>query len=74
MAGRLRAIGWRVLPSVTNFLLVRPPDASATAGALQRRGMVVRSYASAPLAGWLRVTVRDPGANARLLAAVEEPA
>jgi histidinol-phosphate aminotransferase len=74
MAARLRTIGWEVLPSVTNFLLVRPPDASATAEALLRRGMVVRSYATGPLAGWLRITVRDPGANGRLLAAVEEPA
>lgn len=70
MAGGLRTIGWEVLPSVTNFLLVRPPDAAATAEALMRRGMVVRSYAAGQLAGWLRITVRDPGANARLLAAV----
>jgi histidinol-phosphate aminotransferase len=74
MAGRLRGIGWEVLPSVTNFLLVRPPDATNTAAALLRRGMVVRSYLAGPLAGWLRITVRDPEANARLLAAIERPA
>ena len=74
MAERLQAIGWEVLPSVTNFLLVRPPDASGTAEALLRRGMVLRSYAAGPLAGWLRITVRDPDANARLLAALEERA
>ena len=72
MAARLAAIGWRVLPSLTNFLLVRPPDAAAMGAGLLARGLVVRSYPSGPLVEWLRITVRAPDENARLLAAIEE--
>jgi histidinol-phosphate aminotransferase len=72
MAARLAAGGWRVLPSVTNFLLVRPPDAAAIAAGLMARGLVVRTYRSGPLAAWLRITVRAPEENARLLAAIDE--
>lgn len=74
MAERLAAIGWQVLPSVTNFLLVRPPDAATLADALLARGMVVRSYPGGMLADWLRITVRAPEQNERLLAAIGEPA
>jgi histidinol-phosphate aminotransferase len=73
MAARLASAGWRVLPSLTNFLLVHPPDAASIAGSLLARGLVVRSYPGGPLAEWLRITVRSPDENARLLAAVEEP-
>jgi histidinol-phosphate aminotransferase len=72
VAERLAAIGWRVLPSVTNFLLVRPPDAAGLAGALLARGLVVRSYPGGMLADWLRITVRAPAENERLLAAIRE--
>ena len=63
-------LGWRVLPSHANFLLVRPLDARATAAELLRVGLVVRSYESGPLVDWLRVTVRAPAENDRLLAAL----
>ncbi|HEX6130000.1 MAG TPA: histidinol-phosphate transaminase [Candidatus Limnocylindria bacterium] len=72
MAERLAATGWQVLPSVTNFLLVRPPDAATLANALLARGMVVRTYPGGMLADWLRITVRAPGENERLLAAIGE--
>jgi histidinol-phosphate aminotransferase len=72
VAGRLAASGWRVLPSVTNFLLVRPPDAAGLARALLARGLVVRSYPGGALADWLRITVRAPRENERLLAAIGE--
>lgn len=71
----LAALGWQVLPSVTNFLLARPPAglASVVSGGLLRRGLVVREYpASAPLAAWLRITARAPRENDRLLDAVRE--
>jgi histidinol-phosphate aminotransferase len=57
---------------VTNFLLLRPPDAAAIAAGLMARGLVVRTYRSGPLAAWLRITVRAPEENARLLAAIDE--
>jgi histidinol-phosphate aminotransferase len=71
----LAALGWHVLPSVTNFLLARPPGglASAMAGGLLRRGLVVRDYPpDSPLAAWLRITARAPHENDRLLAGVRE--
>jgi histidinol-phosphate aminotransferase len=71
MAGALADRGWRVLPSVTNFLLVRPVgSAEAIAGALLRQGLVVRFYPAGPLVEWLRITVRAPAENERLLAAI----
>ena len=66
-----RQWGWRCCESQTNFLLVRPPDAAATAAALLARGLPVRSYSAGPLVDWLRITVRAPAENDRLLAALD---
>lgn len=71
----LAALGWHVLPSVTNFLLARPPAglAAVMAAGLLRRGLVVRDYPpESPLAAWLRITARAPHENDRLLAALSE--
>jgi len=69
----LRRAGWSVGRSVTNFILVdfeSPERAAAIADGLLRRGLVPRTFASGhPLAGFLRLTVRDPGENDRLVAA-----
>jgi histidinol-phosphate aminotransferase len=69
----LIAAGWSVGPSVTNFLLVdlgSPERAAATAEALLRVGLVPRTFGSGhPLAAYLRLTVRDPDENDRLVAA-----
>jgi len=69
----LRSLGWSVGPSVTNFVLVdfgAPERAAATAEGLLRRGLVPRTFGQGhPLAGHLRLTVRDPNENDRLLAA-----
>ncbi|HEY7846770.1 MAG TPA: histidinol-phosphate transaminase [Candidatus Limnocylindria bacterium] len=70
LASALGGMGWRVLPSLANFLLVRPPDAHAIAEALLRQGLAVRSYPSGPLSDWLRITVRAPHENDRLLEAL----
>jgi histidinol-phosphate aminotransferase len=65
--------GWQVLPSVTNFLLVRfddPGRASAAADALLRVGLVPRTFPDGhPLAAYLRLTVRSAAENDRLVAA-----
>jgi histidinol-phosphate aminotransferase len=70
LATAFRGAGWRVLPSHTNFLLVRPTDAAAIAAELMRHGLPVREYASGPLAGWLRITARAEAENDRLLGAL----
>jgi histidinol-phosphate aminotransferase len=72
MSAHLDGAGWHVLPSVTNFLLVRPDGAAAWAEALLSRGLVVRSYPAGALVDWLRITVRSPKENDRLLAAIGE--
>jgi histidinol-phosphate aminotransferase len=69
----LRAAGWSVGPSVTNFVLVdfgSPERAASVADSLLHRGLVPRTFgAGHPLAGSLRLTVRDPNENDRLVAA-----
>jgi histidinol-phosphate aminotransferase len=71
LSADLAGIGWRVGPSVTNFLLVTfgsPAEASRAAEALLRRGLVPRTFGEGhPLAASLRITVRDRAANARFV-------
>jgi histidinol-phosphate aminotransferase len=71
-----RAAGWRAYPSVACFLLLDlgSTDRSAhVAEALMRRGLVPRTFPTGhPAAHCIRVTVRAPHENDRLLAAVAE--
>jgi histidinol-phosphate aminotransferase len=72
----LTSIGWSVGPSVTNFILVdfgSPERAAAVAEGLLRRAIVPRTFgAGHPIADHLRLTVRDPHENDRLIAAATE--
>jgi histidinol-phosphate aminotransferase len=69
----LTAAGWTVAPSVTNFVLVdfgTPERAALVAEALLRHGLVPRTFpAGHALADHLRLTVRAPEENDRLLEA-----
>ena len=69
----LEAIGWSVGPSVTNFLLIdlgSVERAAAIADALLARGLVPRTFGEGhPLADHLRLTIRDPHENDRLVEA-----
>jgi histidinol-phosphate aminotransferase len=73
----LRALGWAVGPSVTNFLLVdfeTVERAAAIAERLLAHGLVPRTFgAGHPLADHLRLTIRDPLENDRLIAAAAAP-
>jgi histidinol-phosphate aminotransferase len=65
----LVATGFEVPASAGNFLLVRTGDGIAPA--LLRSGLVVRSFgAGSPLAAFIRITVRTPAENRRLLEAM----
>lgn len=76
LAAALAGLGWRVGPSVTNFLLVDfggPERAATVAEGLLRRGLVPRTFgAGHALAGHLRFTVRAPAENDRLIEAARE--
>jgi histidinol-phosphate aminotransferase len=76
LAAGLAAAGWRPQPSVTNFILldlVTAERSEAAALALMRRGLVPRTFGHGhPLAHCLRVTVRDPEEDDRLVAAATE--
>jgi histidinol-phosphate aminotransferase len=70
----LRSRGWQLVPSAANFVLGSPPltpqrpAAVEVAGWLQGAGLVVRSYRGHPrLKDWLRMTVRAPEEDDRLL-------
>jgi histidinol-phosphate aminotransferase len=71
----LGAAGWSVGPSVTNFILVdfgAPERAAAVAEGLLSLGLVPRTFGSThPLAQYLRLTVRDPQENDRLIEAAQ---
>ncbi len=73
LSAALRAVGWRVGPSVTNFILVDfgSAEKAATVGeALLARGLVPRTFpATHPLTDHLRITVRDPDENDRFIEA-----
>jgi histidinol-phosphate aminotransferase len=78
LTAALRGAGWSVGDSVTNFLLVdfgTPERSAAAAERLLRRGLVPRTFpAGHPLAHALRLTVRAPDENDRLIAAAGDPA
>ena len=75
LSGTLRAAGWSVGPSVTNFVLVdfgTPERAASVAEALLARGLVPRTFPGGhPLASQLRLTVRDPHENDRVIAVAQ---
>lgn len=71
MALRLRAQGYFVHPSLTNFLLVDfEREAAPIESALMARGVVVRPMVGYGLPTCLRVTVGRPDENERLLEAL----
>jgi histidinol-phosphate/aromatic aminotransferase/cobyric acid decarboxylase-like protein len=75
LTARLAAIdGVRTWPSVANFCLVEVADGARVARALRARGIAVRPAASFPGLDerHLRLTARDPAANARLATALAE--
>ncbi len=78
LADALRSLGWAVAQSETNFLLVDFGSASAAASVaehLLERGIVPRTFRMGhPLSGNLRLTVRDPEQDDRLIAAAAEVA
>lgn len=74
LAAGLRDLGLAPLRSATNFVLVPVgPRAASISGVLMDRGIVVRSFPTAhPLAEYLRLSVRLPDQQDRMLEALDE--
>jgi threonine-phosphate decarboxylase len=78
LARGLGCLGCRVFPSAANFLLLRLPEGSSSAGLLRERlvanhGILVRdasSYSGLEAGRFLRVAVRRRAENRRLLTAL----
>ena len=75
LAVRLESLGFGVLPSASNFLLVKPPQGSTDARSLYRwlkmRNILVRWFDLPRLRDMLRITVGTPQQDDTLLAAIE---
>jgi histidinol-phosphate aminotransferase len=70
----LSGLGFEVLPSETNFLLMRPPgmEAERWLGELRERKILVRWFSDPAVREYLRVTVGAEGEAGRLVGAVKE--
>ena len=71
LSSALTALGWSVGPSVTNFILIDFGSASAAERVSERllqHGLVPRTFPYGhPLTDQLRITVRSPHENTRLI-------
>ena len=70
LAEALRALGFDVVPSQTNFLFAAPPDGDGQRCFLKlREAAVIVRYFSGPVTGrYVRITIGTPEETARLLA------
>jgi histidinol-phosphate aminotransferase len=73
LAVDLRALGFEVGMSETNFLLVQPPDATAEEwlGWLREQKVLVRWFDDPHICRFLRITVGTEAETAKLIAAVK---
>ena len=72
LSRELTKLGFRVLPSQTNFILVRPPawPASAWLQKLRDRKILVRWFSAPEVSDYLRITIGTPAEAAALVRAV----
>jgi histidinol-phosphate aminotransferase len=72
VAAGLARLGFKVCPSQTNFLLVRPPrfPAEQWLGLLRQRKVLVRWFSSADVRDFLRISIGTDAEMNSLLEAV----
>ncbi len=70
LTDEVRALGFEVLPSVGNFILVRFPDVEAALAALQSHGVIPRRVAGYGFPDGLRITVGREEDNRAVVAAL----
>jgi L-threonine-O-3-phosphate decarboxylase len=70
LTGELGALGWHVVPSAANFLLVDVGDAARVRAALLQRGICVRDCSSFGLPAYIRIGLRTVSECKRLVVAL----
>ena len=70
LTDEVRALGFEVLPSVGNFILIRFPDVEAALAALQGHGVIPRRVARYGFPDGLRITVGREQDNRAVVAAL----
>ena len=74
VAGQLEAMGWRVLPSKTNFLFAASPAMGGRAmyQALREKGVLVRHFDAPRTRDFTRITIGDEAQMERFVNTVKE--
>lgn len=74
VAGQLEAMGWRVLPSKTNFLFAASPKLGGRAmyQALRQKGVLVRHFDAPRTRDFIRITIGDETQMERFVNTVKE--
>ena len=74
LSSELMKLGFRVLPSQTNFILVEPPrfPAETWLQKLRDKKILVRWFSATEVSDYLRITIGTPAEAAALAAAVRE--
>jgi histidinol-phosphate aminotransferase len=74
LSRELTKLGFRVLPSQTNFILAKPPlfPAKAWLQKLRDRKILVRWFSAPEVSDYLRITIGTPAEAAALVRAVRE--
>ena len=70
----LSALGWRILPSMANFIFASMPerDGSYVYTELKKRGILVRYFSKKDLADFVRITIGTPDQMRTLVETVKE--
>lgn len=74
VAGQLEVMGWRVLPSKTNFLFAASPAMGGKAmyQALRQKGVLVRHFDASRTRDFIRITIGDETQMERFVNIVKE--
>lgn len=74
VAGQLEAMGWRVLPSKTNFLFAASPKLGGRAmyQALRQKGVLVRHFDAPRTRDFIRITIGDENQMERFVNTVKK--
>lgn len=74
LSGKLRSMGFKVIPSQANFIFAAPPDGDGKRcfDFLRAHAVVVRYFPGEVTGHYLRITVGTPEENDRLVAVLKE--